>query len=119
MRPDKKGNDNGKSKDQVKSQHPKTSSQESEGEGQARRILEDNGYYVTRAAGSLGLWDLVAVPSRQAGDKTRLIQVKANRWPSKKEHGVLVKASRQYSWNVRCEIWVWKDRATSFDSKRL
>ena len=85
----------------------------------ARRILEDNGYYVTRAAGSLGLWDLVAVPSRQAGDKTRLIQVKANRWPSKKEHGVLVKASRQYSWNVRCEIWVWKDRATSFDSKRL
>lgn len=42
-------------------------------ERRARRILEAAGYIVTRAAGSRGLWDLVAIGPRDI----RLVQVKA------------------------------------------
>ena len=68
-------------------------------------LLEALGYDVTRAAGSHGLWDLVATHPTHI----RYIQVKANRKPGSVE--------REAMMEFRCpangsrEIWVWKDRA--------
>lgn len=66
--------------------------------------LEDKGYKCTRAAGSLGDWDLIAINA----DYVLLIQVKANKPPSKKE----MKKLGHYKVPpiiVYKEIWVWQD----------
>ncbi|RLG87043.1 MAG: hypothetical protein DRO18_03650, partial [Thermoprotei archaeon] len=47
-------------------------------EREVRDILEAWGYYVTKAGGSLGRYDLVAVPRRGKID-VLVIQVKSNR----------------------------------------
>ena len=54
-------------------------------EHRAIRILESAGYSCTRAAASLGAFDIIAVGP--AG--VRLVQVKSNRWPSGAEMGVI------------------------------
>lgn len=53
----------------------------SRNEHKAMRILESAGYACTRAAASLGVFDIVAVGPQG----TRLVQVKSNRWPSSLE----------------------------------
>lgn len=50
-------------------------------EREAKKVLEDAGYYVMRSAGSLGLFDLVAFNKYS----TRFIQVRKNRDLSKRE----------------------------------
>lgn len=50
-------------------------------EHKSMRLLEERGYKVTRAAASLGEWDLVAIGPRDV----LLIQVKVNRRPGRKE----------------------------------
>ncbi len=74
-------------------------------ERKTAELLEALGYDVTRAAGSHGLWDLIATHRTHV----RYIQVKANRKPGTVEREAMLMfecpatASR--------EIWVWRDRA--------
>jgi hypothetical protein len=49
------------------------------------KYLEAIGYCCTRAAGSLGLWDIIAISRSQV----KLIQVKSNRWPPPHEREAL------------------------------
>jgi Holliday junction resolvase len=55
-----------------------TKAKGSRNERRSRTILESSGYRVTRAAGSLGPWDLVGVSSTDVV----LVQVKTRDWPS-------------------------------------
>jgi len=83
-------------------------------EDQARKQLEKEGYYVTRSGGSLGLWDLVAIRRdaalRLAGPTFlfRLVQVKSNRPPSRKE----MERLRRFTVSpmVSREVWIYHDR---------
>lgn len=79
-------------------------------EHQAMRALEAAGYYTTRAAGSLGMFDVVAVPATPniAVRATRLVQVKSNRWPGRRERRALEAVSFPGS---SVEIWRKDDRA--------
>jgi len=47
-------------------------------EHRSKRLFEKEGFRVTRAAASLGEWDLVCISSKLVV----LCQVKTNRWPS-------------------------------------
>jgi len=71
---------------------------------QAKALLEKQGYLVTKAAGSLGAFDLIAVGEVDV----RLVQAKANRMPSRMEMETLRKLAKRLPWSV--EIWVYKDR---------
>jgi Holliday junction resolvase len=51
------------------------------GEWKVKRMLQRDGYYVVRAAGSKGVADLVAIKNGQAF----LVQVKRNHRPNQKE----------------------------------
>jgi Holliday junction resolvase len=46
-------------------------------EHRSMRLLEAAGYSVTRAAASLGAWDLVAISAKDVA----LVQVKTRDWP--------------------------------------
>lgn len=50
-------------------------------EHRSRRLLETAGYRVTRAAGSLGCWDLIGISATDCV----LVQVKSNDWPGTAE----------------------------------
>ena len=75
--------------------------------------LEGVGYSCTRAAASLGEWDVIAVGPCDV----RLIQVKANEWPRSVEMEKLMA--------FRCppfcskEVWRWRDHARNPDIKHL
>ena len=67
--------------------------------------LETVGYTCTRAAGSMGAWDIIAI----SPSDVRLIQVKCNRNPGSVEMETLeLFQCPQY---VSKEVWVWKDFA--------
>ena len=74
-------------------------------ERRTMKVLEAQGYTCTRAAASLGDWDVVAIGPHDI----KLIQVKANRRPGsvEMEKLLLFRCPRGCS----KEIWVWKDRA--------
>lgn len=57
----------------------------SRNEYRSRRLLEAQGYRVTRAAGSMGEWDLVGI----GGERFMLVQVKTRDWPGKREREIL------------------------------
>jgi len=79
-------------------------------EHKSRDLLAAQGYYVIRAAGSLGLWDLVAFNTtypHTAGHPVRLVQVKTNRPPSKTEVNAM--AGLVLPWFVSKQIHVWHD----------
>ena len=80
-------------------------------ERQARKQLEAEGYSVTRAAGSMGAWDLVAIMHQYGeGELVRLVQVKSNLRPCPKERMKLGHDIAQYDTAVRGEVWVYRDR---------
>jgi uncharacterized protein with GYD domain len=54
-------------------------------EHRSRAVLEAAGYRVTRAAGSLGEWDLVGIGTTDVV----LVQVKTRDWPGTRERAVL------------------------------
>lgn len=83
-------------------------------ERKARDVLLAEGYAVTRAAGSLGNWDLVAVPLGEQ-EFTRLIQVKSNRPPRPAERKRLELEAKAVGPWVLCEVWIWKDYGKDFD----
>ena len=62
-------------------------------------------YRCTRAAASLGEWDIIAIGEHDI----RLVQVKANRRPGSKEMAAL--NAFVSPCNCSREVWVWKDRA--------
>lgn len=67
--------------------------------------LEAQGYKCSRAAGSLGAWDVMAF-GRQ---RVLLVQVKTNRPAPRKE----MEALRQFEIPNCCvskQLWIWKDR---------
>lgn len=69
------------------------------------KLLEAAGYVCTRAAGSKGVWDIIAI----GPVGIRLIQVKANKPPGPLEREQM--GEFQAPANATKEMWVWKDRA--------
>jgi len=74
-------------------------------EHKTMRYLEALGYACTRAAASLGVFDIVAISQRDV----RLIQVKSNRMPGSVE----MEAIEQFKVPgfVSKEVWRWNDHA--------
>jgi len=75
----------------------------SRNERRAKKELEQDGYYVSKAGGSLGLWDLVCFDMSHL----RLIQVKTNycRVAEREQ----LKEFEAPDFAVK-ELWVYKDR---------
>jgi Holliday junction resolvase len=73
-------------------------------ERQARTILETAGYFVVKAGGSLGCWDLVALGPQGA----RLVQVKSNEKPRPAERERLAMFPR-FPYTSK-EVWIFFDR---------
>ena len=73
-------------------------------ERKCMRHLESEGYVCTRAAGSLGVWDVIAIRK----DSVRLIQVKTNRRPGVAE----METMRNFECPKSCsrELWIYADR---------
>jgi len=76
----------------------------SRNEHKAIRILEAAGYHCTRAAGSLGMFDIVAI-SKQG---LRLIQIKSNRNAPPIEREAIEEFSGIPA-NATKEIWIFED----------
>ena len=74
-------------------------------EHRTMRYLEAIGFACTRAAASLGAWDVVAVSRREV----KLIQVKTNRWPPSHEMEQLELFEAPSG--VSREVWRWDDYA--------
>jgi Holliday junction resolvase len=85
----------------------------SKNERRSRRLLEAQGYAVTRAAASLGAFDLIAICARNI----LLVQVKSNRWPCAAE----VEQMRAFGAPkvARKVIHRWRDRARAPDVRVL
>lgn len=85
----------------------------SKNEHRSIKLLESLGYSVTRAAASLGVFDLVAIG---AADIV-LCQVKSNRWPGAKE----VEAIKSFTAppNARRIIHRWRDRQSKPDVREV
>jgi Archaeal holliday junction resolvase (hjc) len=73
-------------------------------EHRSRSLLEAAGYAVTRAAGSLGAWDLIGV---SATDFV-LVQCKSNRGPSPVEREAL--GLFRCPSNCKRAVHIWRDR---------
>jgi len=76
-------------------------------------LLEAAGYRCTRAAASLGAWDLIGISATDV----ILVQVKTNRWPGSIE----MEAMREFPAppNARKLIHVWRDRQRSPDTREI
>ena len=68
------------------------------------KFLKELGYDCTKAGGSLGIFDIIAV-NRQ---DIRLIQVKSNRMPAPLEMET-IRDFKNYPACGRKEVWVWHD----------
>jgi hypothetical protein len=76
-------------------------------------MLEADGYRVTRAAGSLGVWDLVAIGAADV----ILVQVKSNRGPRPEELGLLM--AFPVPPGCRKAIHIWRDYARAAEIRYL
>ena len=74
-------------------------------------LLEAQGYKCTRAAASLGAFDIIAIRS----DSILLVQVKSNRWPASEE----MEAIKAFTCPSNClkVIHRWRDRESKPDIK--
>ena len=80
----------------------------SRSERKTRDLLLSEGYYVTKAGGSFGLWDLIALnPSG-----TLVVQVKTNHGPGREEKAKLKNWARKFPL-VSCWIAIVRDRKTT------
>ena len=80
-------------------------------EHKSMRLLEAAGYACTRAAASLGVWDIVGVGSADI----ILLQVKSNAWPGSIE----MEAIKEFKAppNAKKLIHRWRDRQSLPDVK--
>jgi Holliday junction resolvase len=85
----------------------------SRNEHRSIKLLEGAGYAVTRAAASLGVFDLIGVGTVDFV----LVQVKSNRWPSSEETAS-IKAFICPP-NARKLVHRWRDRQPQPDIKEL
>jgi len=82
----------------------KTKAKGSRLERRCIKYLESQGYLCTRAAGSIGVWDIIAISAKQV----LLIQVKANRKPGKAERQRMADFAIPLE-NVVKQLWVYVD----------
>lgn len=82
-------------------------------EHRSMQLLEAEGYQCTRAAASLGTWDIIGVGSTDIV----LCQVKTNAWPGTVE----MEAMKQFSTppNARKLVHRWRDRQRLPDVREL
>ena len=82
-------------------------------EYKSMRLLEAAGYVCTRAAASIGVWDIVGISSRDIV----LLQVKSNEWSRSLE----MEAMQQFQAppNARKLIHRWRDRQAMPDVKEI
>ena len=82
-------------------------------EHKSARLLEAAGYAVTRAAASLGAWDLVAIGSTDVV----LCQVKSNSWPGLAEMDTL----RSFAAPPSCRklVYTWRDHQRQPDVREI
>lgn len=79
-------------------------------ERQCVHDLEAQGYLVTKAGGSLGAFDVIAFRARAGWPEARLVQVKSNRPPGKKEMETLKRLASELGCVViTVELWVYVD----------
>ena len=85
----------------------------SRNEHRSARILETAGYAVTRAAASLGAWDLIGIGSTDVV----LVQVKTRDWPGAVEMETL----KLFPAPAHCRKLVhrWRDRQRLPDVKEI
>jgi hypothetical protein len=97
-------------------------------ESEAKAILEELGYAVTKSGGSLGEFDLVAVPAMTEKwtplpePRTRLIQVKSNICPPGERNALFLWAAfyeALYPDRYAVEIWIKRDYAREWDIENL
>ncbi len=90
-----------------------TKAKGSRNEHRSIQLLEAAGYAVTRAAASLGVFDLIAIGPADLV----LCQVKSNRWPGAQE----VEAIKAFICppNARKLIHRWRDRQSTPDVKEV
>ena len=77
------------------------------------RLLESAGYSCTRAAASLGAWDVIAIGSQDM----ILLQVKTRDWPGSVEMETM--KNFRCPPNCRRLIHRWRDRQRLPDTKEL
>ncbi len=82
-------------------------------EHRSRRLLEAAGYRVTRAAASLGQWDLIGIGSQDLV----LVQVKTRDWPGTSERRILAEFPAPA--NARNLLHRWRDRQRQPDIQEL
>ncbi len=82
-------------------------------EHRSMRLLERAGYYCTRAAASLGAWDLVAISSTDVV----LVQVKTRDWPGAIEMETL--QGFRVPPNCRRLVHRWRDRQRVPDVREI
>lgn len=82
-------------------------------EHRSKALLEAEGYAVTRAAASLGCWDLVAIGPLDVV----LVQVKTRDWPGSAELGILTAFAVPP--NARKVLHRWRDRQRTPDIREL
>lgn len=82
-------------------------------EYKSMRLLEAAGYACTRAAASLGVWDIIAVGSQDV----ILLQVKSNEWPRALE----MEAMKEFRCppNAKKLIHRWRDRQPLPDVREI
>lgn len=76
-------------------------------EWKSRKLIEADGYYVARSAGSKGFWDLYCYRTTGNGPLWRVIQVKTNGNYSQKDVDKIANAKVPAASK---ELWVWWDR---------
>lgn len=82
-------------------------------EHKSMKFLSSQGYSCTRAAASLGVFDVIAISQKEIV----LVQVKTNRWANQKE----VKAMRDFPApkNAKKLIHCWRDGSKSPDVREI
>lgn len=82
-------------------------------EHRSMQLLEASGYAVTRAAASLGVWDLIAIGPTDIV----LVQVKTNAWPGSVEMETLTLFKAPP--NARKLVHRWRDRCRLPDVREV
>jgi len=88
-------------------------------------LYEEQGYFCTRAAASLGIFDIIGV----GRPGCIMVQVKSNRWPPGPEMRELTDFAKNHMPDIpdkeyinaglfKIEIWRWRDRVNKPDIKK-
>ena len=78
-------------------------------EREAKKILEEEGWYVIRSRGSFGLFDMIAMNPVKGW---KIVQVKATRQKKNVSYGKEIDEIRHYQvpYNTQKELWAWRTK---------